>query len=158
MKPVAVLALAAAIALGLAGAAAAADYRVADDSERGLGLLDADSIVAVGDRRRVAFVAVLRDVDADSFSVLVSRVLLDCTASRYRIEEVEVFDLDMNYVTREAGGQDENQWSTANAESPFTPTADYACRGKDLPRPAVQDLKTLARDYAARRRGEQREA
>ncbi|MFZ5669937.1 MAG: surface-adhesin E family protein [Pseudomonadota bacterium] len=156
MKPFAALAVAAGLALGHAGLAAAADYRVADDSDRGLGLVDADSIVAVGDARRLQFVAVLKDGDQDSFNVLVSRVLLDCAGARYRIEEVDVFDLEMNYLTRETGDPDQTRWSPALPDSPFTPTADFACRGKALPRPATQDLKTLANDYAERRRGQER--
>jgi len=142
-------ALVSAITLFLALAASPAlalDYRVAAENEKGLGLIDADSVTAVGENRRVRITAVLPPDAGDEAVVMVAWVMLDCSASRYRIEELDVYDLSLKKVGHEKGGEG---WSTANRNSPFTPSADFACRGVDLQRPATQDLKTLVDAYLA---------
>lgn len=142
-----VLVSAIALFFALVGSPALAlDYRVAAENEKGLGLIDADSVSAVGENRRVRITAVLPPDAGDEAVVMVAWVMLDCSASRYRIEELDVFDLSLKKIGHEKGGEG---WSTANRNSPFTPSADFACRGVDLQRPATQDLKTLVDAYLA---------
>jgi len=141
--------LVSAIALFLALSASPAlalDYRIAAENEKGLGLIDADSITTVGGNRRVKLTAVLPPAPGDEAVVMVAWVVLDCSASRYRIEELDIFDPSLKKIGHEKGGEG---WSSANRSSPFTPSADFACRGIDLQRPATQDLKTLVDAYLA---------
>ncbi len=136
-----------ALICGLAATPALAlDYRVASRTEAGLGLVDADTVTVVGENRRVQITAVLPPETGEEAVVMVAWVTLDCSRSRYRIEELEVFDPALKKIGHEKGG---GAWSSANRNSPFTPSADFACRGVDLPRPATQDLKTLVDAYLA---------
>lgn len=143
--------LAAGLLIGSTSSALAVDYRVASENERGLALVDADSIVPVGaDQRRATIAVVLPTPSGEAFQVLIAPVLLDCSQPRYRLGVVEVFDLELGPLFRDAGPGE--AWSTANAESPFTPTAAFACRGEALPRPQVQDLKAMVKAYVQQQR------
>jgi len=130
----------------VASPALALDYRIASENEKGLGLIDADTVTAVGENRRVRITAVLPPDADDEAVVMVAWVMLDCSASRYRIEDLDIFDLSLKKIGHEKGGEG---WSSANRNSPFTPSADFACRGVDLQRPATQDLKALVDAYLA---------
>lgn len=138
--------LAAGLVLISATSALAVDYRVASENARGLALVDADSVVQVGaDQRQATITVVLPTPSGKTFQVLVAPVLIDCSQPRYRLGVVELFDLDLVPLFRDAG--DPEAWSTANAQSPFTPTAAFVCRGEALPRPQVQDLKAIVKAY-----------
>jgi hypothetical protein len=143
------LAIMAAVSLlTLASPALAVDLRVLSEDNNTLGLIDADAIETVGTTRRVKAIAVFPPRRGEAADIMVATVLLDCTASRYRIETLEVFDATMKLT----GSQkpEAPTWEAAEEESPFTTSAGLACHGKPLPKASSNDIKTAATTYLAR--------
>ncbi len=128
-------------------AALAVDYRVAAEDERGLGLIDADSVTVVGENRRAELTVIFHAQAGDPPEVVVNRVLIDCSRYRYRMETVVVFDADLKEVARETP---DPKWHDAAPDSPFIPVADFACRGKALERPEGADLLAIVTSYLRR--------
>lgn len=139
------------LTLAPAGAALAIDYRVAAETDKGLGLVDADAVEAVGANRRIKLTVIFPEADGDPAEVGVVSVLIDCDQARYRMESMVGYDVDLKEKTRDSAG---SEWVEAEEGTPFFPASDFACRGIALPRAESQDLKTIVDGYLRRAAGE----
>lgn len=139
------------LTLAPAGAAMAIDYRVAAETDTGLGLVDADAVEVVGSNRRIKLTVVFPRANGDPAEVGVASVLIDCDRARYRMESMVGYDLDLKEKARDSAGSD---WVDAEEGTPFYPASDFACRGIALPRAESQDLKTIVDSYLRRAAGE----
>lgn len=143
-----ILAGATTAALAFAGPALAADLRVLSEDSATLGLIDAEAVEVVDAARRVKAIAIFAPRGDGAASVMVATVLVDCNASRYKIEALEVFDPAMRLTHQERPPNP--AWEQAETASPFTASAEFSCRGKALPKASSNDLPTVARTYLGR--------
>lgn len=152
MKTIVGLAALTLMTLAPAGAALTLDYRVAAETDLGLGLVDADAVEVVGTSRRIRLTVVFPEQNGDPAEVGVASVLIDCERDRYRMESVVGYDVNLKEKNRDAAG---STWVKADEGTPFFPASDFACRGIALPRAESQDLKTIVDRYLVRAAGGQ---
>ncbi len=151
MKPIARLIVLTVLTLAPASAALALDYRVAAETDLGLGLVDADAVEVVGSSRRITLTVVFPAANGDPAEVGVASVLIDCERARYRMESMVGYDVDLKEKARDSAG---SEWVDAERGTPFYPASDFACRGIALPRAESSDLKTIIDGYLRRAAGE----
>lgn len=152
MKPIAGLIALTLLTLAPAGAALALDYRVAAETDTGLGLIDADTVETVGANRRIQLTVVFPEQNGDPAEVGVATVLVDCKQDRYRMELVIGYDAELKEKSRDTAG---GSWVDAKEGTPFYPAADFVCRGIALPKAESQDLKIIVDRYLLRAAGGQ---
>ncbi|MBI5940753.1 MAG: hypothetical protein HY859_10040 [Caulobacterales bacterium] len=150
MKPITGLVALALVTLAPAGAALAIDYRVAAETNTGLGLVDADAVEVVGSSRRIKLTVIFPQAHGEPAEVGVASVLVDCDRARYRMESMIGYDVNLKEKTRDAAG---SEWVDAEEGTPFFPASDFACRGIALPRAESQDLKTIVDRFLRRAAG-----
>ena len=151
MKPIAGLIALTVLTLAPASAALALDYRVAAETDLGLGLVDADAVEVVGSSRRITLTVVFPAANGDPAEVGVASVLIDCERARYRMESMVGYDIDLKEKARDSAGSER---VAAEEGTPFYPASDFACRGIALPRAESPDLKTIVDGYLRRAAGE----
>ena len=149
MRPVVGL-LIALFTLAPVSGALALDYRVTGDNEMGLGLIDADSVTAVGTKRRFALTVIFAQKDGRPADVGVASVLIDCDQDRYRIESVVSYDLDLKETARDPQA---SGWQIPDEDTPFFPAAAFVCRGGPLPKAEARELKDILAGFLLRRSG-----
>lgn len=139
------LILAAALSLGLAAPAFAADLRYVDADIDALGLVDAASISKTGDRAKAGLTLILRQPvqGAHAFTMVLE---FDCKARTYRHDRLITFDAEL---TRTSESPQDSDWEDVGPTSRFEMVRAMACDGKALPPAGSGDLATLRRDYLA---------
>lgn len=152
MPPFARLVLLSLAGLAPASGALALDYRIAAETNAGLGLIDADSVEVVGTTRRLQLTVIFPEQDGSPAEIGVASVIVDCKAPRYRIESMIGYDRELKEIYRQSQG---DGWSEADEGTPFYPASDFVCRGKTLPSAESQDLKAVVDSYLRRAAGEQ---
>jgi len=143
-----IFAAATVIVLAIVGSAFAADLRVLSEDANALGLIDAEAVEVVGTTRRVKAIAIFAPQSERPASVMVATVLVDCNASRYKIEALDVFDPAMTLTHSDKPANP--TWEEAEAVSPFTASAEFSCRGKSLAKASSNDLAAVTRSFLAR--------
>lgn len=137
--------LAAALALGLATPALAADIRYVDVDIDALGVVDAASVSKTGDRAKAGLTLIMRQPvqGAHAFTMVLE---FDCKARTYRHDRLITFDADMAVTSQ---SPQEGEWEAVGPTSRFEMVRAMACDGKALPPAASGDLTILRRDYLA---------
>jgi len=137
------LILAAAVGLGLAGPAMAADLRFVDVDVDALGVVDAASVSKTDDRARAGLTLLLR-TPVDGAAAFTMVLEFDCKARTYRHAQLTTFDAEMQVTSQ---SPQESEWQEVGPTSRFEMIRAMACDGEQLPAAESGDLKVLHRGY-----------
>jgi len=141
--------------LGIAAAlltpavALAVDYRVMNEDERAISLIEA-SVKTDSDGRRetVFFIAFSQPVNGPGTTQVVSSTILFDCQGRYKVGGSSTFTATMAPIERI---DPRYGWRDLVPGSPFAKAAGYACKAEPLPKADAPEVKGIVDGYLARR-------
>lgn len=130
-------------------AALAVDYRVMNEDERAISLIEAAvKTDSDGHRETVFFIAFSQPVNGPGTTqVISSTILFDCQG-RYKVGGSSTFTATMAPIER---SDPRYGWRDVVAGSPFAKAAGYACKADSLPKADAPEVKGIVDGYLARR-------
>jgi hypothetical protein len=143
-------ALLGAAAMLLAPATAlAVDYRVMNEDERAISLIEAAvKTDSDGHRETVFFIAFSQPVNGPGTTQVVSSTILFDCQGRYKVGASSTFTATMAPIER---GDARYGWRDLVPGSPFAKAAGYACKAEPLPKADAPEVKGIVDGYLARR-------
>ena len=130
-------------------AALAVDYRVMNEDERAISLIEAAvKTDSDGHRETVFFIAFSRPVNGPGTTQVVSSTILFDCQGRYKVGGSSTFTATMAPIER---SDPRYGWRDVVAGSPFAKAAGYACKAEPLPKADAPEVKGIVDGYLARR-------